>query len=191
MYKRKTLFIGCGDGREMVALAKDREHLLIGLEPIDQLYARARERTNNFPHIKLYHCRIQDFPATVYAGGMNQIYFIFPTPEVLRREAKAIVGRVYSLLAEETGRFRLYTEITLTEWPDLEDRARLKCFLESLEGAGLFVEVREINYNELPPMTRQSECGLKFKAHGITRYTAVEAWKGKLRSRTEVIGQGD
>ena len=182
MYKRKTLFIGCGDGRELLSVGDDREHLLIGLEPIDLLYAQARERLKaevpeNFPHIQLHHCRIQDFPAAEYAGEMDQIFFIFPTPAVLRREARVIADRIYTLLARGTGRFRLYTEITLTEWPDWEDRARLLCFLQTLQAAHLFVEAKEIGYHQLPPVARETNCGLKFKAHGITRFTAVEAKK--------------
>ncbi|AET69213.1 hypothetical protein Desor_3750 [Desulfosporosinus orientis DSM 765] len=196
MYKTKTLFVGCGDGRELLSFANDQDHLLIGLEPIDQLYALAKARiigknTGDFPHIQLHHCRIQDFQAAEYAGKMDQIYFIFPTPEVLRREARVIADRVYSLLAEETGMFRIYTEVTLSEWPDLEDRARLACFLQTLQNENFSFSAKEIGYHELPPMARESNCGLKFQAHGITRFTAIEAIKETPSMGRQPYGKAD
>lgn len=175
MYKRKTFFIGCGDGRELLPLANDRKHLLIGLEPIDQLFVRACHTLAGFPNVQILHCRVQDLK-NQYAGAVDQIYFIFPTPGVLRREAGVIVDRVGTLLAEG-GVFRLYTEITLSHWPDPEDRARLEIFLQVLKAKKFSIDIKEIGYEVLPIVASQSHCGLKFKAHCITRYTAVTAWK--------------
>lgn len=85
MYKKKTLFIGCGDGRELLPLTADPEHLLIGLEPSNQLFARARDSLKGFQNVELFHGRIQDFKAAQYAGEMDRIYLIFPSPEILCR----------------------------------------------------------------------------------------------------------
>lgn len=88
-----------------------------------------------------------------------------------------MVAQVYDFLAEKKGRFLLYTEVTLPEWPDSQDRVRLEIFLQFLKAGNLNPSVKKVGFDQLPVVARESGCGVKFKAHGITRFTAVEARK--------------
>ncbi|RYD06038.1 hypothetical protein N752_05795 [Desulforamulus aquiferis] len=85
-----------------------------------------------------------------------------------------ITAKIFSLLSQN-GVFILYTEVTLTDWPDPDDRARLQAFLQSLSEECLSITVAEINYEQLPLMAKQSHCGILFKAHNITKFTLIEA----------------
>jgi len=177
MFERKTLFIGCGDGKELLPLVHDRENLLIGLEPSDQLFSNASDSLKEFPNVLLLHGRIQDWKTNKYAGSIEQIYFIFPLPEILRSQAEVIVSKIHSLLSKDNGIFQLYTEITFSGWCDPEDREKLKAFLKVLSAWNFSVSTTEICFDEMPPMARVSHCGLLFKTHNFTRFTKVEAKK--------------
>ncbi len=151
----------------------DREQLLIGLEPSIQPYEKACAALKGFANVLLAKCRLQDWDGG-YAGAVDDIYFIFPAPEVLRAEGRAMAARAGALLSAQGGRLRIFTEVVFAHWPDHEDRLRLQAFLESL--AAIFsVTVTEIDYEELPRMAQESYCGRLFRASGITRFTAIEA----------------
>ena len=175
--KRKTLFIGCGDGREIMPLANRREHLLIGLEPSDQQYAKAIEALRGFPNVRIIKRRIQDWEAAEHEGDIDRIYFIFPTPVVLRDQAAEIVAKAGFLLTKDGGRFHIYTEITLSRWPDPGDKAALQKFLRVLGDGRFSIARNEISFGELPRMAKESHCGVLFKNHNLSLFTAIEARK--------------
>lgn len=177
MFKRKTIFIGCGDGREILPFVRDREHLLLGLEPIEQLYLKAIEALNGFPHVSIIKRRIQDWTGTEYQGSIDNIYCIFPTPQVLRYEAEEIIKKACLLLAKGGGRLRVYTEVTLSGWPDAGDTAGLQELLRVLGESELSLSVNEVDFQGLPRTAKESHCGVLFKAHNLTGFTAIEARK--------------
>ncbi|RYD06039.1 hypothetical protein N752_05800 [Desulforamulus aquiferis] len=78
MYKTKALFIGCGDAQELLPLADQQEQLLIGLEPTDELFARACDNLKDFKNVLLIKQRIQDWEAAEYLGDIDQIFLSFP-----------------------------------------------------------------------------------------------------------------
>ncbi|MDD2421886.1 MAG: class I SAM-dependent methyltransferase [Heliobacteriaceae bacterium] len=177
MAKRKTLFIGCGDGREILPLANHQEYLLIGLEPSDQQYAKATEALRGFPNVRIIKRRIQDWEAVEYEGDIDRIYFIFPTPVVLRDQAEEIIAKACFLLSKDGGRFHTFTEVTLSRWPDPGDKAALQEFLRVLGDGRLSVSRNEISFDELPRMVKESYCGVLFKKHNLSPFTAIEARK--------------
>lgn len=174
-FTHTAVFIGCGDGAELEGLAGDPARLLIGLEPIEVLYRAAVRRLAHRSNVHLLRCRIQDWPAPGYRGRVDEVNAVFPTPEVLRRQAEQIVRKVCFLLPGG-GRFRIWTEVTLSGWPEVADRQGLWTLLRVLDSEPrLAVSAREISWAQLPPFAQHTHCGRRFAARSIRAFTTVEA----------------
>ena len=175
----KRLFVGCGDGRELLSMAGLPGIILVGIEPIQELYQRAVNNLIAFPGIKLFNCRIQELRLTGKGTGFDRIYMVFPTPKVLEMEGEELARKLYELLSMEQGVLELYSEVDLKAWPDPEDRRRLEDFLDSLRQRGFHTVTKTVDYEELPEYVRASECSNKLREHGIMNYTFAEAIKIK------------
>lgn len=176
-FLKKTLFIGCGDGSEILPLAHDKSHLLVGLEPIGVLYDSAKALLAPYENVSVVKSSIQSWKNKHYETDFNHIYMIFPPPVILSEQAESIINRIYELLSENNGVFCLISEVTISGWPDFSDVESLKRFLEILGDGRFHLSVTEKSFDMLPESAKITHCGELFKNHNIKNYTVVYSQK--------------
>jgi hypothetical protein len=177
VFYKKILFVGCGDGKELLHFAGIKKIKVTGIEPIEAHYQEAKRNLLAFPGVKLLNCRIQDINLGKSHSGFEDIFMIFPTPLVLENEKEEIVTKLGELLKKEKGVVNIYTEVHLPDWPDKEDCRRITDFTDTLEANSFKVEKEFLAYEDLPSFIRDSACGVKFKNHGIEKYMYIKGVK--------------
>ena len=177
VFYKKVLFVGSGDGRELLHFAGIKKIKVTGIEPIEAHYQEAKKNLLAFPGVKLINCKIQDINLNKYKSDFDEIFMVFPTPQVLEEEKNEITIQLRELLNKENGTINIYTEVHVPDWPDKEDCRRITDFSDTLEANSFKVEKEFLAYENLPSFIRESACGIKFKNHGIEKYMYIKGVK--------------
>lgn len=177
VFNKRILFVGCGDGKELLHYAGNQKVKVTGIEPIELHYNEAKKNLLAFPRVKILNCRIQDINLSKYNSGFDEIFMVFPTPQVLETERLEIVEKLGDLLKKGNGTIHIYTEVFLPDWPDKEDCKRLIDFTETLEENSFKVEKEFFLYENLPVFIKESTCAIKFNNHGIREYMYIKGVK--------------